>query len=78
MFLARKLIATAREDGLKEGRRIGYEEGFRIGYAEGREKLAAVIQELAESRPEAEPIIREFQERLRQLDRRAGGRNCHS
>ena len=54
LFLAKKRIAIAREDGLEEGREAGR--------AEGRD----------EARAELEPIIRDLQERIRQLENGRG------
>ena len=62
MFLAKKRIAIAREDGLEEGREAGRAEGREAGRAEGRDEAWA----------ELEPIIRDLQERIRQLENGRG------
>ena len=54
MVLARKLLRINREEGIE----IGIERGREEGRAEGRE----------EARAELEPIIKELQERVRQLE----------
>lgn len=56
MFLARKRIAIAREDGHEEGRdegreegiEIGREEGIEVGRQEGREERAELAARVAE------------------------------
>ena len=54
MVLARKRMRIEREEGLEEG----LEKGLEKGREEGR----------AEVRAELEPVIRELQERIRQLE----------
>ena len=68
MFLARKRIALSRveghEAGLQEGEVRGRVEGLQEGEVKGREAGRA------EAEAEYEPIIREMQERIRELEGR--------
>lgn len=48
MFLARKRIAIAREDGHEEGWEEGREEGIEVGRQEGREERAELAAQIAE------------------------------
>ena len=48
MFLARKRIAIAREDGVEEGWEGGREEGIEVGRQEGREERAELAARVAE------------------------------
>ena len=48
MFLAKKRIAIAREDGREEGRQEGRQEGLKEGRAEARAELEPIIQDLRE------------------------------
>ena len=68
MFLAKKRIAIAREDGHDEGRSIGREEGREVGREEGREVgraeeravLAPRIAELTAANERMEEEIRQL------------------
>ena len=66
MFLARKRIALSRVEGREEGREEGRVEGLQEGEVKGREAGRA------EAEAEYEPIIREMQERIRELEGRNG------
>lgn len=64
MFLAKKRIAIAREDGFKEGFEKGYKQGFDEGRKKGRaEERAALAAQIAV----LTAINEQLQEELRQL-----------
>ena len=74
MFLAKKRIAIAREDGHDEGREEGREEGLEEGLEKGREEgraeraeLAAQVAELATQVADLTSDNRQMQEQIRQL-----------
>lgn len=80
MVLARKRMRIEREEGLTQGREEGRAEGREEGRTEGRAEGRTEGREegRAQAHAELEPIIRNLQERIRELENGSDTSNAPS